>query len=356
LHRRYESEDVAFTIDSQLQYHFKIGSRQDLVAGAGYRLSDNKLTGLYEVFFVPDHRHDSLFSVFLQDEIALTRNLALTLGTKLEHNAFTGFEYEPSAQLVWTPKDRQSLWFSAARAIRQPSMLDENVQIDVAVVPLANSKFGVVEILGNPQLEAETLLNYELGYRNQVNRRTSFDVTAFFSDYQGIRTTQAEASFFTVTPGPPHLVIPEIWANLAGARDYGVELSGSWDVTSRWRISPGFSFLRMNINPEPVSTDTANPSRGYAPQQQAQIRSSVKLSHRVEWDTTAYFVGALSRGPVPAYTRLDTRLGWTMGESVYFSVGGQNLLSPRHFEFLDGHQIQPTEVERSVVGKVTWRF
>jgi hypothetical protein len=41
---------------------------------------------------------------------------------------------------------------------------------------------------------------------------------------------------------------------------------------------------------------------------------------------------------------------------VEFSVAGQNLLTPLHFEFFDGLQVSPTQVERSVVGRVTWRF
>jgi len=113
----------------------------------------------------------------------------------------------------------------------------------------------------------------------------------------------------------------------------------------------------MNVRPDPSSADPVIAATGgFSPQHQAQLRSFVKLSHRLEWDTSAYFVGRLSNGPVPAYTRLDTRLGWTLGESVYFSVSGQNLLSPHHFELLSGNLVHPTEVERSIVGKVTWRF
>jgi len=141
-HRYDEGESVAQHGDTELQYHFRIGSRHDLVAGAGYRLTDGSYLGSYDAFVVPDHRRDSLFSVFLQDEIELTRSLALTLGTKLEHNAFTGFEYQPSAQLVWTPKDRQTVWFSAARAIRQPSVLDENIRFAASIFPLGGGNFG----------------------------------------------------------------------------------------------------------------------------------------------------------------------------------------------------------------------
>ncbi len=357
VNRNEVGNNVEQKVDSELQYHFKIGSRQDLVAGAGYRLTSNGITGLLDGFFAPDHRRDSLFSVFLQDEIELTHGLALTLGTKLEHNDFTGFEYEPSAQLVWSPVDRQTIWLSAARAIRQPSPLDENAQIASSIVPMANGIFGVVELSGNPALKAETVLDYELGYRSQINRRVSFDVTTFWSDYTNLRTTEPGTPFFTLDPGPPHLVIPVMWGNLARARNYGAELSGSWDVNSRWRISPGFSLLHMNVQPDASSGDTTVAATGgYSPKHQFQMRSAVKLSHRLEWDTSASFVGALSNGPVPAYTRLDTHLGWTMGESLYFSVSGQNLLSPHHFEFLTGNLTLPTEVERSVVGKITWRF
>ncbi|HXP86936.1 MAG TPA: TonB-dependent receptor [Bryobacteraceae bacterium] len=363
VHRNDVGDYTEQKTDTELQYHFAIGSRQDLVAGAGYRLTDDRVTGLVDGFFAPDHRRDSLFSAFLQDEIDLTHNLALTLGTKVEHNAFTGFEYEPSARLVWTPVVRQSLWFSAARAIRQPSLLDSDAHIASSIVPMGGGNFGLVELSGNPALKAETVLDYELGYRNQVNRRMSFDVTTFWSNYTNLRTTEPGAPFFSLSPGPPHVVIPLTWGNLARAQDYGAELSGTWDVTSRWRLSPGFSMLHMNIKTDPASGDTGvAASAGSSPQHQAQLRSSVKLSHRLEWDTSVYFVGSLTNGgvlthgPIPAYTRLDTTLGWAMGESVYFSVSGQNLLAPRHFEFLSGNLVQPTEVERSVVGKITWRF
>jgi iron complex outermembrane receptor protein len=356
-HRYDQAESAVANLDTGLQYHFHIGSWNDLVAGAGYRFTDASYIGVYDSFLVPDHSHQSLFSVFLQDEIKLARNLTFTVGSKLEHNAFTGFEYEPSAQLVWTPKDRQSVWISASRAIREPSLLDQNINYAAAIVPLPSyGTFGVWELLGNPQLKAESLLDYELGYRNQVNRKMSFDVTAFLSNYKDLRTTDPGTPYLTLTPGPPHVVLPEIWGDLGWAHDYGVELSGSWDVTSRWRLSPGFSFLQMSIQPGPAATNSAYASPGYSPQHQGQLRSSVKLGKRLEWDTSAYFVGRLNNGPVPAYNRLDTRLGWTLGESMYFSVSGQNLLTPRHYEFLNGYDVNPTEVERSIVGKITWHF
>ncbi len=58
---------------------------------------------------MPAERRDNLVSAFVQDDIRLTNSLSLILGSKFEHNSYTGFEYEPSAQLVWNLNDRQAV-------------------------------------------------------------------------------------------------------------------------------------------------------------------------------------------------------------------------------------------------------
>src|SRR5207253_7676155 len=134
--------------------------------------------------------------------------------------------------------------------------------------------------------------------------------------------------YFALTPAPPHLVVPTYISNLANASNYGGEAFVNWNVTSRWRLSPGFSFLQMRIGLDPSSHDTTTEaSVGYSPKHQAQLRSTLSLPHNLEWDTSAYYVGSLAYGPIPSYTRLDTRLGWRVGESVELSVAGQNLLT-----------------------------
>jgi iron complex outermembrane receptor protein len=101
---------------------------------------------------------------------------------------------------------------------------------------------------------------------------------------------------------------------------------------------------------------TAEAVEGDTPKHQLQLSSFYRLGYGFDWDTSVYFIGALEGGHFPSYTRLDTRLGWKIGESVELSVGGQNLLTPRHLEFPDAFEVNHTFVERSVFGRVTWRF
>src|SRR5205814_10302433 len=94
---------------------------------------------------------------------------------------------------------------------------------------------------------------------------------------------------------------------------------------------------------------------GESPAHQLQVRSWLKLRKNVDWDSTLMYVSGRNRLAIPSYVRLDSRLGWRLGEFVEISIVGQNLLRARHLEFSDP-QVGQTEVSRSVFGKVTWRF
>jgi iron complex outermembrane receptor protein len=361
--RRFDQAlNLVKTGDVDFQYHFHAGHRNDVVTGFSYRLTDQSYVNGYEITFGTGYRHDDLFSGFIQDQIALTDSLALTMGVKVEHNEYTGFEFEPGVQLAWSPTPRETIWISAAKAIQQPSWLLAESQLDLATVSVPGAGFGVVRLSGNPQDQAPRVFDYELGYRTVLSKRLTLDLTGFFGDHHRLDTIEPGTPYFTLNPAPPHLVIPSLWANLGRAEIYGIEFSARWDVTKWWRISPGYSYLNMDLFEDPRSQDAGFPTTsGDDPKHQGRLRSNIRLPHNVEWDTSAYYVGFLrgsstTPGTVPAYTRLDTRIGWRIGERIEAEFTGQNLLSPRHVEFRDGLQVSPMESARAVVAKLTWRF
>ena len=87
--------------DVDFQHRFAWRARQEIVWGTGYRLARDK-TGVSPKFrFDPARDSGHLFSAFAQDEIALAGDrLRLTLGSKFEHNRYSGFEYQPNARLL----------------------------------------------------------------------------------------------------------------------------------------------------------------------------------------------------------------------------------------------------------------
>jgi iron complex outermembrane receptor protein len=87
------------TFDLDFQHHLAVGSRQDIVWGFEYRHTADDILPGSAISFSPASRSGNLSSVFIQDEFKLADSLSLTLGSKLEHNTYTGFEVEPR----WNP-------------------------------------------------------------------------------------------------------------------------------------------------------------------------------------------------------------------------------------------------------------
>jgi iron complex outermembrane recepter protein len=343
------------TVDFDFQHHLT-ASRQEIVWGFGYRSTSDYTTPGYAVTYKPAGRRDNLFSAFIQDDIRLNNSLSLILGSKFEHNSYTGFEYEPSAQLVWNMTNRQAFWGSVSRAIRQPSRADFNLDVYAATF-LVESGTAVVNLLGNPNRKAERLHDFELGYRAQISKQLSLDVAAFSSYYYGLQTQEPLQPFYE---SASVLTVPFLFDDRAHAHNYGGEIFASWSVTRRWHVSPGYSYLQMHVSGDSTSQDPGAGAIAYeSPKHQFQIHSLLNLTRRLEWDTAIYHVGQLvdsGSGATPSYLRLDTRLGWRVGESLEFSVTGQNLQSSAHAEYHDAFAVLHSLQQRNVIGKVTFRF
>jgi len=161
-----------------------------------------------------------------------------------------------------------------------------------------------------------------------------------------------------VIPGSPvQLVIPMLYDTKAHAVTYGGEVSLRWNATSRWRISPGYSYLHATIRQDPSSQGTVGYDlKDEFPQNMFQIRSSVNLPRKTEFDQSLYYTARLPGGSIPGHARLDLRLARHFGESAEISLVGQNLLRPRSMEYGDSFAIIGTQAVRSIFGQIAWRF
>src|SRR5471030_3232514 len=213
------------TFDLDYRQHIAAGSRHDIVFGAGYRISNTIVPPGYQISLTPANRTDSLYNTFIQDEIRVADRLWLTLGTKIEHNAFTGFEYEPSARLAWAPTSRQTFCAAASRAIRQPSLEEVGVNVEVLAYPLGPNTTLESRVFGNPHFRSEELRDYETGYRAQWTRSLSLDVTAFLSFYRHLGTIEPQAPAFLAGPAGVVVMVPILSDNRGSSTNYGTEVA-----------------------------------------------------------------------------------------------------------------------------------
>ncbi len=348
--------------DVEFQYHFRWGTRQTLTWGLGYRLTDETDYDLSLVRFSPPELEQALYSGFLQDEILLARDVYLTVGSKLEHNDYTGYEAEPSARLQWNVDPAQLLWAAVSRAVRTPSRYDHDL---VTPTGLENApppfQFPTNYLQGNPDFVSEVLIAYEAGYRATLGPNASVSLSTFYNDYNDLRS---------ITPTPTTLFYPypypDVFANNLEGDTYGLELSGSYQLLDWWRLHAGYDLLRENIHVKPGTFDAAGAGNETAdPQQQVALRSSMDLPAQVRLDVALRWVDELHMdngptagpvlGTVPSYFGLDSRLAWQISQRLELAVEGRNLLHAEHIEY-GFPSPSREEIGRSVFAKITWGF
>jgi iron complex outermembrane receptor protein len=361
---KYAREDILRehrgTLDLDFQHHFGGWARQNIVWGLTYRYSTWNSEGNLTASFFPASLNTQLFGSFVQDEIAIVPDrVFLTIGTKLEHNHYTGFALMPSARVAWAPNPHHTLWAAVSKADRTPSALDASAQSTISGFPGPGGIPVLVTFIGNPQVRNEGLIAYEMGYRTTVLKQLSIDFTTYFNNYSDQETSEPEAPFLENTPLPPHIIQPITFGNLMQGETHGVEIAVNWQPTHRWILSPGYAFEEIHMRLAPTSQDTMSVSaaEGSSPDHSAQLRSHLVLSHALSWDASAYFVGRLADPSEPSYTRLDTQLSWLLGEGASVSFVGQNLVKGLHEEFVDSSgSARTTLVKRGAYAKFTWRF
>src|SRR6266852_6255460 len=216
-HSLFEDHQNIFDIDFQDGFH--VGNHQQFVLGLGYRSILDHNDSSFTVSLQPNQVNLNQFSAFLQDEISLVDNrLRLTLGSKLEHNTFTGFEVEPNARLLWTLTPNQSVWTAVSRAVRTPALTEEGLRLNSAVVPPATPSNpypfpAVLAVFGSHQFSSEDLLAYEFGYRMQATRNLSLDIATFSNSYSNLRSAEPGTPFPECAPVPTDIVVPFVAAN-----------------------------------------------------------------------------------------------------------------------------------------------
>ncbi len=339
-------DEIRDTFDIDFQHHFLFGERHGIMWGVGYRFTRDNIDNSSATIFTPDRRHVDLWSAFLQDDISLVDDIfRLTVGSKIEYNDYTGIEIQPNIRLIWTPKRSYSIWAAVSRAVRTPSRAENDV---MSYYGLPSS--GVVfPVCGSSDFDSEELIAYELGFRILPVDQLSIDIAAYYSDYDNLRTVELGGAFPDV-----RLVMD----NKMEGSTYGVELAVDWRVFDWWRLMGAYSFLQMQLHPHSDSRDPFSElAEGDNPHHQASLRSSMDLRGNLELDLWTHYVDNLPSQGVGSYVALDIRLGWKPRKDLELSIVGQNLLDSQHPEFFpEILDTTPTEVERGVYGKITWKF
>jgi iron complex outermembrane receptor protein len=345
------------TFDLDAQHGFAVGERLGLTYGLDFRSTSDDLSESPMASFDPVRRTDRLWSVFGRGDLAFASDrLHLVLGSRVEHNDYTGSEFQPDLRLLYGPGDRWSVWAAVARAVRSPSRVESDLEPALVLsTPPTNGGMPVLAtIQGNPELGAEDVVSYETGGRLMLGRKTFLDATLFHAEYTNLRTVEPPPTFPGSDIQTP-LVIPEMFANLGRASTTGVELAAFWEAARCWRLAASGSWLRLRTELDPSSRDTSLAVEAEeSPSYEAHLRSYLDLPGDTSLDVALYEVGA--HREVPAHLRLDARIAWRPKPALEIAAVVQDALEARHIEFSPGFLTSPVLIQRAAYVKLTLRY
>ncbi|HZJ31446.1 MAG TPA: TonB-dependent receptor, partial [Vicinamibacterales bacterium] len=324
-----------FDLDAQ---HIRtFGRRHDVVWGAGARVNRDKTYASATLSFTPPDRVYPVANVFAQDDIALIpARLFLTVGTKFEHNAFSGGELQPNVRARYLLPGNQIIWGAVSRAVRRPTRFDDDIVV--------SGPGGVVLAVGSDDFVSESLLAGEIGYRIQPSPLFSFDATVFRHRISDLRSQEL-----------PPTGLPIVVGNTLRGEARGVEVGVNVQPAPWWRGHVGYTWLHTDIERTAASRDVGGgATEADDPNHMFGLRSSFDLPHRVEIDAMVRAISALPNPVVPSYAELNLRAGWWATPRAEIWLAGQDLLHDHHPEF--GPAL-PTRVEfeRSIRIGITLR-
>ncbi|MCE5232816.1 MAG: TonB-dependent siderophore receptor [Mizugakiibacter sp.] len=257
-------------------------------------------------------------ALYLQDQIELSPHWLAILGVRRDdfrvdlHNNRNSQDFRsdddpwsPRAGLIYKPVDDISLYASYSKAF-QPRAGDQLASLNAS----------------NASLEPESFLNREIGAKWDIRP-----------------DLQASAAMYRLDRGNVAIVDPDDATRMIlvdGQVAKGAELGIAGHITPAWQVMGGYAYQTGEI----TATQSATAVKG---NRLAQLpRHTVSLWNRYDFSQKfgaglgivhrgAIFANVDNQVTLPAFTRVDAALYWTLDPSMQVQLNIENLGNKRYF-------------------------
>jgi iron complex outermembrane receptor protein len=352
----YLKEDFE-SIDIDYQMNFIYSSVQ-LDWGLNYRY--NAVNSEEGIVFTSDkdiHFLEQYGGLFQMQYSVVPDSVDLIVGTKLEHNDLTGWQNQPSARLTYKPVANHLAWGAVSRSVRIPMLLEYDYNFKVSGIELSRllgESTGIPQLdnyrietflNGNDEVDSETYVSYELGYRFSNNywsidlslyKTEGENVVAYTSNFEDqsaqflpalalLQANQFELAGLALTTTKLELDV----VSAAEATTNGGDFVLAWQAAKNIKMELGYSYTDLTYD-LPLGTTPAigynSTNRqlfakaDYSPFTNHTVLATIRIENSNAYNTNNY-------------AALD--ITWTWLVDSHWSVGltGKNLFAGSHLEF-----------------------
>lgn len=267
-----------------------------------------------------------VFSLYIQDEIALLEQLDLVLGARYDRFDFevdvldvngnlttrrsqVDEEITPRLGLVFKPKENISLYASYSQTF----------------LPQSGEQFASVGG-NNLNLDPDEFINLEVGVKWDFNPRMSF-TAAIFDLQQDAKETDGMGNFFNVEQNV-----------------YGFEAQFIAQLTDEWFLSAGYSSLDGEITDETDPSVDGNrprelPEHSFSVWNRYQLTEKLGLGLGVIYQDATYITED-NDTELPSFVRVDAAAYYDINENLRLQLNIENLTDEDYYPNAHGdHQV-----------------
>ncbi|PMJ99542.1 TonB-dependent receptor [Vibrio sp. 10N.261.55.A7] len=252
-------------------------------------------------------------ALFVQDQWEFNESYTLTYGTRLDFHEAYGSHFSPRAYLVNTVSDKLTVKGGVGSAFNAPTLLQTSEE------NIINSCKGSCQLTGNPNLDPETSVSYEISaIYNEIN--WGLEAGLFRNEIKNL--IERDVSEGSEIGGTPEKPLYTYW-NVSEAMTQGIELAGHVDVTDAIRLNGTYTYL-----------DTENKETGQILENRPDHQANVRVTwHATDWLDTFARVNYISSTVVdleddvtrPAVTTIDLGLNYHFNYDWRLRAGVRNL-------------------------------
>lgn len=315
------------TLDFDLNQRTKPHKNHDLIWGFAGRLSLDDIQGTAYMKLKEKSRLTSQFRLYFNDEIQVREKLSLHLSAMLEHNQYTGFEFQPGFKLLYKPDKVTKTWMSLSKAVRTPSRIERGAEY----YPAIENSLPLPALITTQlkDLDSEEVQSLEIGWAKEFTSKFSLELNSFYSKYK--KLAGSNPTNFTLYPLNGYAIIDVALNNHVAAESRGVEASFEWKADKQLNLYGHYAYI--NVDPRaPQGTVLSDMNRN-VPEHMASLRIQYDINDHLKWDNWIRYQSDIKQGTIEGYTTLDTRLSLNLTNDLNLSLVCQNLFDHDYQEY-----------------------
>jgi outer membrane receptor protein involved in Fe transport len=357
------------------EYRFTPEAVDEIVVGGNYRLYTPNTDGTIFYDTAGVTITNSEFGIYTgANKKFLDNTLTLSATLRLDKNQNFDAVVSPAASLVWKPRPNNYLRVSFSSALRNPTLADQYLNLNVGRAILAGNLDGVdslitissfdryrdsldlneLEYINIDPVRPEQVRTFEIGYRTTLFNRLYVDASYYYSLYSSFLgfNIGVEAEFDQDTGFPTELQAYRYAANSRNqVTTQGFAIGLNYYFAKYFQVSGNYSWNRLNSDiDDPIIPAFNTPEHkfniGFSGRNIIMDIGGLTLKNwgfsvNYKWIEGFLFEGSPQfTGFVPTYDLLDAQINYRIDAwDTTLKIGASNILNNEVFQTFGGPRV-----------------